>query len=156
MTLTTDRLAKTITLRAKRSRVWRALTTPQEFGAWFGVAMDADVFAPGARVTGKITAPGYEHVALEMVIERMEPERLFSYRWHPYAVEPGVDYSKEVPTLVVFTLEEVPGGERGGTRLTVVESGFDKVPLARRALAYRMNSGGWDHQVEAISRYVTA
>jgi uncharacterized protein YndB with AHSA1/START domain len=150
MTLTTDRIAKTITLRAKRSRIWRALTTPQEFGAWFGVAMDADVFAPGARVTGKITAPGYEHVALEMVIERMEPERLFSYRWHPYAVEPGVDYSAEPSTLVEFVLADAGDG----TELNVTESGFDKIPAARRDIAFRMNEQGWGAQLRNIERYV--
>ena len=150
MTLITDRIAKTITLRAKRSRIWRALTTPQEFGAWFGVAMDADVFAPGARVTGKITAPGYEHVALEMVIERVEPERLFSYRWHPYAVEPGVDYSAEPSTLVEFVLADADDG----TELNVTESGFDKIPAARRDIAFRMNEQGWGAQLRNIERYV--
>jgi uncharacterized protein YndB with AHSA1/START domain len=150
MTLITDRIAKTISLRAKRSRIWRALTTPQEFGAWFGVAMDADVFAPGARVTGKITAPGYEHVALEMVIERMEPERLFSYRWHPYAVEPSVDYSAEPSTLVEFVLADAADG----TELNVTESGFDKIPAARRDIAFRMNEQGWGAQLRNIERYV--
>jgi uncharacterized protein YndB with AHSA1/START domain len=145
----TDRIVRTVDLRAPRSRVWRALTDPAEFGAWFGVKV-AGAFAPGARVRGAITHPGYEHVTWDIVIERMEPERLFSWRWHPYAVEPGVDYSKEPPTLVVFELEEIAGG----TRLTVVESGFDQVPLARRAQAYRMNGGGWTAQVESIQRYL--
>ena len=145
----TDRIERMVVVRAPRSRVWRALTDPAEFGAWFGVKVEG-AFAPGARVRGAIIHPGYEHLTWEITIERMEPERLFSWRWHPYAVEPGVDYSDETPTLVVFELQDVPEG----TRLTVVESGFDQVPLARRAQAYRMNEQGWTHQVQAIARYV--
>src|SRR5437773_1944548 len=145
----TDRIERQILLRVPRSRVWRALTDPVEFGTWFGVKVGG-TFAPGARVRGQITHKGYEHVTWDITIERMEPERLFSWRWHPYAVEPGVDYSDETPTLVVFELQDVPEG----TRLTVVESGFDQVPLARRAQAYRMNEQGWTHQVQAIARYV--
>jgi uncharacterized protein YndB with AHSA1/START domain len=146
----TDRIEKIVVIHAPRSRVWRALTDPEEFGAWFGVKVEG-VFAPGARVRGAITHPGYEHLTWEITIERMEPERLFSWRWHPYAVEPDLDYTDETPTLVQFELEEIPEG----TRLTVVESGFDQVPLARRAQAYRMNEQGWTHQVQAIARYVT-
>ncbi len=146
----TDRIEKAVVLRVPRARVWRALTDPAEFGAWFGVKVQG-AFAPGARVRGAITHPGYEHVLWDITVERMEPERLFSWRWHPYAVEPGVDYSEEPTTLVVFELEDVADG----TRLTVVESGFDQVPLARRALAYRMNEGGWTQQVQAIERYVS-
>jgi uncharacterized protein YndB with AHSA1/START domain len=147
----TDRIERQVLIRAPRSRVWRALTDPAEFGAWFGVKVEG-TFAPGARVRGRITHKGYEHLTWDITIDRMEPERLFSWRWHPYAVEPGVDYSPEPPTLVVFEFEEVSGG----TRLTVVESGFDHVPLARRALAYRMNSEGWTIQTGAIERYVAA
>lgn len=147
----TDRIERQVLIRAPRSRVWRALTDPAEFGAWFGVKVEG-TFAPGARVRGRITHKGYEHLTWDITIDRMEPERLFSWRWHPYAVEPGVDYAAEPPTLVVFELEEVSGG----TRLTVVESGFDDVPLARRALAYRMNSEGWTIQTGAIERYVAA
>jgi uncharacterized protein YndB with AHSA1/START domain len=146
----TDRIEKTVTLRAPRSRVWRALTTPQEFGAWFGASMEAKAFKPGARVTGKITAKGYEHLALELVIERVEPERLFSYRWHPYAIEPGVDYSKEPSTLVEFVLEDAGDG----TELSVTESGFDQIPEARRSIAFRMNDEGWAAQLRNIERYV--
>lgn len=146
----TDRIEKSIELRVPRSRVWRALTDAQEFGTWFGVRMEG-AFLPGARLRGRITHPGYEHVVMDIQIERMEPERHFSWRWHPHAVEPGVDYSKEEPTLVVFDLVDIPGG----TRLTVVESGFDKVPLARRAEAYRMNNGGWEEQLRRIQRHVT-
>lgn len=145
----TDRIEKEIVMRAPRSRVWRALTDAKEFGKWFRAEM-ADTFAPGARARGRITHPGYEHVTLEVQIERMEPERLFSWRWHPYAVDPKQDYSKEPTTLVVFELEEVPEG----TRLKVTESGFDQIPVARRDEAFRMNSGGWAGQVKNIARHV--
>ena len=145
----TDRIERKILLRAPRSRVWRALTTPVEFGTWFGVKVEG-TFAPGARVRGAITHKGYEHVTWDITIERMEPERVFSWRWHPHAVEAGVDYSAESPTLVVFELEDAAGG----TMLTVVESGFDQVPVARRAQAYRMNGEGWTYQMQAIERYV--
>jgi uncharacterized protein YndB with AHSA1/START domain len=145
----TDRIERTLVVRAPRSRVWRALTDATEFGAWFGVKLEGK-FAPGARVEGAITSKGYEHVRLDLTVERMEPERLLSWRWHPHAVEAGVDYSKETPTLVVFELADVPEG----TRLTVVESGFDQVPLARRALAYRMNGEGWAIELQNIARHV--
>jgi uncharacterized protein YndB with AHSA1/START domain len=144
-----DRIERKILLRAPRSRVWRALTNPVEFGTWFGVKVEG-TFAPGARVRGAITHKGYEHVTWDITIERMEPERLFSWRWHPHAVEPGVDYAAEPTTLVVFELEDAAGG----TQLTVVEAGFDQVPLARRAQAYRMNGEGWTYQVQAIEAYV--
>jgi uncharacterized protein YndB with AHSA1/START domain len=150
-TSSTDRIERKILLRAPRARVWRALTDPVEFGTWFGVKVEG-TFAPGARVTGAITHKGYEHVTWDITIERMEPERLFSWRWHPYAVEPGVDYASETPTLVVFELAEA----EGGTLLTVVESGFDRVPLARRAQAYRMNGEGWTWQMQSIERYVAS
>ena len=145
----TDRIERKILLRAPRSRVWRALTNPVEFGTWFGVKVEG-TFAPGARVRGAITHKGYEHVTWDITIERMEPERLFSWRWHPHAVEPGVDYAAEPTTLVVFELEDAAGG----TQLTVVEAGFDQVPLARRAQAYRMNGEGWTYQVQSIEAYV--
>ena len=150
-TSSTDRIERRILLRAPRSRVWRALTDPVEFGTWFGVKVEG-TFAPGARVTGTITHKGYEHIRWDITIERMEPERLFAWRWHPYAIEPGVDYSSETPTLVVFELEEV----EGGTQLGVVESGFDRVPLARRAQAYRMNGEGWTWQMQSIERHLAS
>ncbi len=146
----TDRIERQIVLRVPRSRVWQALTDPQEFGSWFGIKV-AGVFAPGVRSRGRVTHPGYEHVEWDITVERMEAERLFSWRWHPHAVERGVDYSQEPTTLVEFTLEEVPEG----TRLKVVESGFDRVPLARRAEAFRMNSDGWTQQLKAIERHVS-
>ena len=145
----TDRIEKEIVLRAPPSRVWRALTDAKEFGLWFGVEMK-DTFGPGATAQGRITHPGYDHLKLVLQVERMEPECLFSFRWHPYAVDPKQDYSSEPTTLVVFALEEVAEG----TRLRVTESGFDQIPLARRAEAFRMNSGGWAQQVENIARYV--
>lgn len=150
--MSTDRIEKNIVLSAPRSRVWRALASAEEFGAWFGVKLEGKAFTPGARVQGRITVPGYEHVNLDISIERVDPERLLSYRWHPYAVEPGVDYSHEPTTLVEFHLDEVAGG----TRLTVVESGFDAIPLARRAEAFRMNEGGWAGQLKNIERHVAA
>jgi uncharacterized protein YndB with AHSA1/START domain len=147
----TDRIEKTIILRAPRSGVWRALADSRAFGEWLGVALEQP-FAPGATVRGKITYPGYEHLVLEMRVERMEAERLFSFRWHPNAHEPNRDYSTEPTTLVEFTLEDVPEG----TRLTMVESGFDRIPLDRRNEAFRSNSGGWEEQMQNIERYVRA
>jgi uncharacterized protein YndB with AHSA1/START domain len=144
-----DRIEKEILLEAPRARVWRALTDPAEFGAWFGVKLSGR-FVPGEHISGPITSPGYEHVTWDAIVERMEPERLFSYRWHPYAIEPGVDYSGEERTLVEFTLEE-----RGaGTFLRLVESGFDKVPPARRLKAWEMNDGGWAEQMRRIARHL--
>lgn len=151
MSSSTDRIEKTVLLRAPRARVWRALTDAAEFGTWFRVAL-AGPFREGATVRGRITHAGYEHLTMEMQIERLESERLFSYRWHPYAVDPTVDYSAEPTTLVEFRLEDAPGG----TRLTVVESGFDRVPKSRRDEAFRMNENGWSIQVGNIERHVTA
>lgn len=145
-----DRIERKILLRAPRARVWRALTDWKEFGAWFGVVMEGP-FAPGARVAGTITHPEYAHLAFDIVIERMEPERLLSWRWVPGAMERGRDYSHEPMTLVTFTLEEAPGG----TLLTVVESGFERIPPDRRTKAFRENSGGWDEQMKNIERHVT-
>ena len=146
----TDRIEKRVVLRAPRSRVWRALTRHDEFGKWFGVNLE-DRFAEGATVRGNITIKGYEHGTLELKIERLEPENLFSYRWHPYAVDPKNDYSSEPMTLVEFRLEDA----NDGTVLTIVESGFDRIPLARRAEAFKMNDGGWNGQIKNIERYVT-
>jgi uncharacterized protein YndB with AHSA1/START domain len=143
---TTDRIEKVIVLGAPRSRVWRALANAEEFGAWFGMRLEG-TFAPGGRVHGQIG-----QVTIEMAIERMDPESRMSYRWHPYAVESGVDYSSEPTTLVEFQLVEVAGG----TQLTVVESGFDRIPAARRAEAFHMNDAGWAEQLENIARYVAS
>ena len=149
--MSTDRIEKSIVLRAPRALVWRAIANAEEFGAWFGAKLEGG-FAPGARVTGRITTPGYEHVIMDITIERVDPERLFSYRWHPYAIEPGVDYSGEPTTLVEFRLEDAAGG----TRLTVIESGFDRIPVSRRAEAFRMNDQGWAEQMKNIERHVAA
>jgi uncharacterized protein YndB with AHSA1/START domain len=143
----TDRIEKRILLRAPRSRVWRAITAPVEFGAWFGVKLEGP-FVEGAMVRGKITHPGYEHLTFEMLVERIEPERYFACRWHPYAIDTNVDYSSEPTTLVEFRLDEA----EGGTLLTIVESGFDRIPLARRAEAFRMNDQGWTEQAKNIER----
>ncbi|MBW8873826.1 MAG: SRPBCC family protein [Acidobacteria bacterium] len=145
----TDRIEKNILLHAPKARVWRALTNAGEFGSWFGARLESD-FAVGKPVTGNITYPGYEHLKLEVTVERMDAERLFSFRWHPYAIDPKVDYSQEPTTLVEFRLEEVADG----TRLTVIESGFDRIPAERRAEAFRMNDNGWAQQMENIQRHV--
>jgi uncharacterized protein YndB with AHSA1/START domain len=148
-TTSTDRIEKDIVLRAPRARVWRAIANAEEFGQWFRVRL-AGTFATGAPMRGQVTYPGYEHLTFEITVERVEPERLLSWRWHPAAVEQGVDYSAEPTTLVVFELEEVPEG----TRLTVVESGFDRLPTARRAHAFRMNDQGWTEQMKNVERHV--
>lgn len=148
-TLPPDRIEKRITLRAPRAKVWRALTQASEFGAWFGVKLDGP-FEPGKTLHGRLTVSGYEHLTVEFRVERIEPERLFSYRWHPYAIDPKVDYSTEPMTLVEFRLEE----SAGGTELTIVESGFERIPAGRRPEAFRMNDGGWGAQLKNIERHV--
>jgi len=150
MNPSTDRIEREILLKAPRSRVWRALSNAEEFGDWFGVALKGKSFAAGKRVQGQVTHPGYEHVVFDVVIERMEPERLFSWRWHPYSVDPSVDDSKEPRTLVVFELKDV----EGDTLLSIVESGFDSVPVSRRLEAFRENSSGWDEQMKNIEKHV--
>jgi len=147
----TDRIERSIVIKAPRERVWRALSNAEEFGTWFGANLKSQTFAPGQRVRGPITIPGYEHIFFDVVIERIEPQSLLSYRWHPHAVDPAVDYTKEQPTLVTFTLKDAPGK---GTLLTVVESGFDNVPPHRRLQAFRMNSHGWEAQMDNIARHV--
>lgn len=144
-----DRIEKEITLRAPKSRVWRALTNAEEFGEWFRVKLEGP-FAVGKSVHGRITYPGYEHMTMAISVERVDAEHLFSFRWHPYSIDPKVDYSKEATTLVEFRLKEVSGG----TLLTVVESGFEKLPADRRAEAFRMNDSGWQEQIENVRRHV--
>jgi len=150
-TTSSDRIEKQLTLDVPRSRVWRALTDVAQFNKWFGVSLTAP-FTPGAEVSGKITIRDYDHVTMTIWIEAMEPERFFSFRWHPYAIETGVDYSAEPTTLVSFTLEDVAGG----TRLTIVESGFDAIPESRRAKAFSMNASGWNGQAENIRKFLAA
>ena len=158
--MSTDRIEKTILLNAPRKRVWRALSDSAEFGSWFGVKFDSP-FAPGASMRGVIVPTSvnaevasaqkpYEGMPFEITIEQMEPERLFSFRWHPFAIERGVDYSLEPATLVVFALEEVANG----VLLTVTESGFDRIPLARRAKAFTANEQGWGMVVKLIEEYL--
>ena len=143
------RVEKQIELKAPVARVWRALTDYREFGEWFRVKLDGP-FVPGQPSTGHITWPGYEHIKWEAVVVKMEPEKYFSYTWHPYAIDPKVDYSKETPTLVEFKLEETAGG----TLLLLTESGFDKIPSERRLEALRRNEGGWNEQMKNIETYV--
>jgi uncharacterized protein YndB with AHSA1/START domain len=158
--MNTDRIEKKILLRAPRTRVWRALSDSAEFGSWFGMKFDGP-FAPGASMRGVIVPTTvnaevanaqkkYEGMPFEITIEQMEPERLFSFRWHPFAVEQGVDYSVEPTTLIVFTLEEVANG----VMLTVTESGFDRIPLPRRAKAFTANEQGWGMIVKLIEEYL--
>ncbi|MGC1413021.1 MAG: SRPBCC family protein [Acetobacteraceae bacterium] len=144
-----DRIEKRIELKAPVSRVWRALTDHREFGTWFRVALEGP-FVPGQQVRGRITWPGAEHLTMTVTVRRMEHERLFSFTWHPYAIDPAVDYSSEPTTLVEFTLEAIPAG----TLLTVVETGFAALPPHRRDEAFRMNGRGWSIQVQNISQYL--
>ena len=155
-----DRIEKQVMLRAPLARVWKALTDYQEFGRWFGVRLDA-AFTPGARIEATIAPTEVDpeiakmqepHAGtrFEIEIERVEPMRLLSFRWHPFGVDKGADYSQEPTTLVTFALEEVPGG----TRLTVTESGFDRIPLARRAKAFEANEHGWEAQTKLIEKYL--
>jgi len=149
----TDRIERSIVVNAPRERVWRALSNAEDFGTWFGANLKGQTFAPGQRARGPITFAGYEHMSFDALIERIEPQVLLSYRWHPYPIDATVDYTKEQPTLVTFTLKDAPGN---GTILTVVESGFDQVPAHRRVEALRMNSRGWDGQLNNIARHVAA
>ena len=144
-----DDVEKSILLRAPRSRVWRALTNAEEFGTWFRVTLEGS-FTPGLQVTGRLADPGYKHVTFDVTVERMDAEELFSFRWHPYAIDPKIDYSTEPTTLVEFRLKEVADG----TRLTVTESGFDRIPPDRRDEAQRMHTQGWATQMENVQRHV--
>jgi uncharacterized protein YndB with AHSA1/START domain len=144
-----DRIEKTVDINAPVERVWRALTDYREFGAWFRVMLESP-FVPGEVARGNITYPGFEHVVMTVKVTRMEAPSHFAFTWHPYAIEPDVDYSAETPTLVEFRLEPT----LNGTRLTVVESGFDAVPAHRRAEAFRMNEGGWAEQMENVKAHV--
>ena len=145
----TDKIEKHIELKAPVSRVWRALTDYREFGEWFRVKLDSP-FVAGQVSRGNITYPGYEHFQWEAVVQKMEPERLFSFTWHPYAIDPALDYSRETPTLVEFRLEPTANG----TLLLLTESGFESVPSERRLEAFRRNDGGWAEQMKKIERHV--
>lgn len=158
--MSTDRIVKQIVLRAPRNRVWRALSDSSEFGTWFGLKLEGP-FVAGKSIRGVLSPTkideevgraqkSHEGLAFEIVIDQIQPERLFSFRWHPFAVDPAVDYSAEPMTLVSFELEEA--GE--GTRLTVTESGFDQIPIERRQKAFTANDGGWTMMVRVIAKYV--
>jgi uncharacterized protein YndB with AHSA1/START domain len=158
--MNTDRIEKKILLRAPLKRVWRALSDSTEFGTWFGITFDGP-FAPGACMRGVLVPTTvdaevgkaqkeFEGKQFEITIEQMEPERLFSFRWHPHAIERGVDYSGEPTTLVVFALEEMANG----VMLTVTESGFDRIPIERRAKAFTANKQGWSMMVKVIEEYL--
>lgn len=158
----TDRIEKQVLLKAPRARIWRALTDSREFGRWFGVRFDGP-FVAGQPLQGAITPTEvdpavaraqepYAGKRFDIVVDQIEPQRLFSFRWHPYAVDPAEDYSAEPMTLVAFTLEDAPGG----ILLTVTETGFDRVPIARRAKAFTANEGGWAIQVTLIGKYLAS
>ncbi len=160
--MSTDRIEKHVFLAAPMSRVWRAISDPQEFGSWFGMKIDGS-FTPGAKLTGFIVGTKvdeevakaqkqHEGLPFHILIEQVQPNRLFSYRWHPFAIDRNKDYSQEPTTLVEFKLEETAGG----VNLTIVESGFDQIPLERRAKAFEANSGGWGKQIELIQKYLAA
>ena len=148
-TSSTDRIEQRVELKASVSRVWRALTDHREFGEWFRVNLE-EPFVPGQKTRGRLTHPGVEHLVMEVRVVKMEAERLFSFQWHPYAVDPKMDYSNEPPTLVEFTLEPTAAG----VLLRVTESGFDALPPGRRDEAFRMNAGGWTVQLKNIEAHV--
>lgn len=158
--MTTDRIEKTIVLRAPRDRVWNAITDSKQFGTWFGVDFDKP-FVAGTPISGRMTPTkvdpdvakmqeSFKGMKFDFTVARIEPMRLFSFRWHPFAIDPKADYSGEPTTLVVFELADVDGG----TRLTITESGFDRIPLDRRAKAFEANSGGWEKQAELVAKYL--
>ncbi|MFQ6594852.1 MULTISPECIES: SRPBCC family protein [Pseudomonas] len=148
--LVLDRIERKVLLNASRKQIWEALTDAEKFGSWFGIALKGKSFVAGETIEAPITYPGYEHVMWKAKIERILPQTLFSFCWHPYAIEQDIDYDKESPTLVEFTLED----RAPGILLRVVESGFDAIPAARRQKAFKMNSRGWDEQMGNIETYL--
>jgi uncharacterized protein YndB with AHSA1/START domain len=158
--MSTDRIVKQVVLRAPVVKVWSAISDAQRFGSWFGVAFEG-AFVAGAKLRGKIVPTQvdaevamqqepYAGATFELVVEAIEPMRRFAFRWHPFAVDPNVDYSHEPMTLVELVVEEVAAG----TRLTITESGFDSLPADRRAAALRANDGGWAAQLVLVEKYV--
>ena len=156
----TDRIEKTTLLRAPLARVWSAISDAKQFGSWFGVEFDGP-FVAGKSLTGRMvptkadpevakSQEAYRGMAFAFIVDRIEPMRLFSFRWHPFAIDQAFDYSKEPTTLVVFQLEEVAAG----TKLTITESGFDRIPLERRAKAFTANEQGWAAQTRLLEKYV--
>jgi uncharacterized protein YndB with AHSA1/START domain len=159
--MSTDRIKKQILIRAPHGRVWQALANSKEFGTWFGVDLEGP-FVAGKKVSGVIVGTkadaevakmqqAYAGKRLDLEVVEVEPERLLALRWHPHAIEDGVDYSAEPTTLIEFTLEDV----EGGVMLTVTESGFDQIPIARRAKAFEANSGGWEIMVKVLDKYAS-
>jgi len=148
----TDRIERSIHIAAPRSRVWRAVSSAEEFGSWFGAELKGQRFAAGEHVRGSMAGAGHPEVGFDAIVERCEPEHLIAWRWHPFAVNPKVDYSGEPRTLVTFTLAEVDGG----TLVTVVESGFDQLPPHRRTESYPRHEQGWDFQLANLQRHAGA
>lgn len=157
-----DQIQKVTVLKAPRARVWKAVSDAKQFGSWFGLELDGP-FVPGAKLTGKMVPTtadpevakrqeAYRGRSLELSVDAIDPPQRISFRWHPFAIDDSVDYSAEPTTLIVFQLDEV----EGGTRLTITESGFDNIPLARRAKAFEMNTGGWEAQAKLIEKYLAA
>jgi uncharacterized protein YndB with AHSA1/START domain len=155
-----DMIEKGALLRAPPARVWSAVSDARQFGSWFGVELDGP-FVEGRELTGRIVPTTVDPEVAKLqephrgkpfafTVERIEPMRRITFRWHPFAIDPKVDYSKEPMTTIVFALEEA----EGGTRLTITESGFDGIPLARREQAHRANEGGWEHQLRLVGKYV--
>ncbi|MBV8759747.1 MAG: SRPBCC family protein [Deltaproteobacteria bacterium] len=155
-----DHIEKRVTLRAPLDRVWRAISDAAQFGVWFGCELDGP-FVAGQRITGRIRPTQvdpaiakhqqpYDGHPIEWLVEAIEPPHRFAFRWHPFAIEPGVDYSAEPMTLVEFTLAEAAGG----TQLVIRESGFDRIPAARRTKAFTANDGGWTAQLDLVAKYL--
>ena len=151
MSESTDKIERDVLLKAPLARVWQAVSNAEEFGNWFGLDLNGKAFIAGQTTSGRITFSGYEHLVCDMVVVAVDPPARFAYRWHPYALDETVDYSQEPMTLVEILLSE----EAGGTRLRVVESGFDQVPPERRFEAFRQNTRGWEVQMESIAEYVS-
>jgi uncharacterized protein YndB with AHSA1/START domain len=158
--MNTDRIERRILLHAPLARVWSAISDSRQFGSWFGVAFDGP-FVANSHVTGSIVGTSVDpevarlqepHVGkrFEFWVETIEPMRRLSMRWHPYAIDPSLDYSKEPTTLITFELQ----ARAESTHLTITESGFDQIPLARRAAALAANEGGWAHQSVLIQKYL--
>ncbi len=145
----TDRIDTRIEVKAPRARVWRAISDAKEFGTWFGIALDG-AFTPGATVRGVMTRPNGEKLIANFAVDQIQPEHYFSYRWRPYAFDPAIDYSAEPMTLVEFRLEEIAGG----TAIHISESGFDGIPLFRRAEAFGKHTEGWNSQSRKLAQYV--
>ncbi|MGN6314325.1 MAG: SRPBCC family protein [Rhodanobacteraceae bacterium] len=162
MSPSTNRIEKQVQLKASRERVWQAISDSSRFGTWFGVDFDGP-FVEGEKLTGRIVPTRvdeevaamqtpYEGTPFEWQVEKIEPMRRISFRWHPFGVDKRIDYSREPMTLIVFELHDTPDG----ILLTVTESGFDKLPPERRARAFAANEGGWTHQMKLIGKYLAS